>query len=358
MSQPVAGWVSAHLYYHGDLDLLLRNAVAPLLGELAAMELVDRFFFVRYGLGGPQVRLRLRLRHQEPRSGERVERQVEAFMRSFFSHHPSLQPLPEEEIRRRNRIILANDPFESDDRVHPDGSVSFVPFLAEVERFGGAAHLPVTLDFFALSSLLALEDVVHHPDPEPNRRLARQLRCLAAQAQGFAASPPDFLALVSNAAFPPGDRHGSALAKAERVASELRTELESLLLTQLEASRQAASAVSGPVALGRGACHLAAALGSLSPTERTRVSVRQMHMTANRLGLSNVEESYAARILLRSAEGLLARGGLPEGFLSNPETRESTPTAAQAALACLVEERLLAFLAVGLITPASAAPMD
>ncbi len=62
MSAPGREWRSYHLFYHGDRDLVLR--LWPTLAPLILSRIVDSFFFLRYSLGGPHIRIRLRL---EPR---------------------------------------------------------------------------------------------------------------------------------------------------------------------------------------------------------------------------------------------------------------------------------------------------
>ncbi|MGH3521276.1 MAG: thiopeptide-type bacteriocin biosynthesis protein [Mycobacterium sp.] len=91
-------WVSAHLYYHDPLDELLRRAVHPLVGELAAGGLIDGFFFVRYWQGGPHVRLRARLPGQA--EAQPVQRLIEERIGRFFVHHPSRALVPAESYQR------------------------------------------------------------------------------------------------------------------------------------------------------------------------------------------------------------------------------------------------------------------
>ena len=55
-----ADWLSFHAHYHGDRDLPLRHAVASLVRRLRDDGLLESFFFMRYSLGGPHIRLRLR----------------------------------------------------------------------------------------------------------------------------------------------------------------------------------------------------------------------------------------------------------------------------------------------------------
>lgn len=57
MSRPQ--WVSFHLFSSDPLDEMLRTAVAPFVDAVLADGCASSFFFIRYGEGGPHVRLRL-----------------------------------------------------------------------------------------------------------------------------------------------------------------------------------------------------------------------------------------------------------------------------------------------------------
>src|SRR3954451_23309696 len=76
-------WRAARVFYHGDRDAMLRHLVWPLLTQLTAERLCDRFYFVRYSLGGPHLRLRWRLR-QEADAG-RAENVLARLAGDFFA---------------------------------------------------------------------------------------------------------------------------------------------------------------------------------------------------------------------------------------------------------------------------------
>ena len=52
-------WQGYHIYYSGDLNDLLTEGVVPLLQSLQQDNLVERYFFIRYGEKGQHIRLRL-----------------------------------------------------------------------------------------------------------------------------------------------------------------------------------------------------------------------------------------------------------------------------------------------------------
>src|SRR5689334_16190255 len=88
-SEPLpASWMSAHLYYQGPLDLLLRELVVPLVRDLGGRGLLAQHFFLRYWQGGPHLRLRLRPVERDGAPAV-VRRAVENAASGVFSKYPS-----------------------------------------------------------------------------------------------------------------------------------------------------------------------------------------------------------------------------------------------------------------------------
>ena len=91
-------WQAFHLFYHADRNLLLLRLIRPLVGSLARAGAIDRFFFVRYELGGPHVRLRLR---STPGAMDVVEERVREASADYFARWPSVQPRTDELVLQR-----------------------------------------------------------------------------------------------------------------------------------------------------------------------------------------------------------------------------------------------------------------
>lgn len=271
---------------------MARPAVAALLQE----GLIDRFFFLRYDLGGPHIRLRLRLR-TETDPGARVEKCVEKAAASFFSHRPAPRAIPIDTIRQRNRAILAEDPSERDDAVHPDRSVRWSGWEPESDRYGGPALLPASLDFFAVSSARALALLTGQSGLPRSQRLPGQLRLLAAQAWGMAGGAAELESLLTWALPPPGHPLEPLVARGDQAFEKSRDGLAALL-------RSVAGEASAEMLYSEAARRLRQEIAVAPPDVRMRILKSQMHMTANRLGLSNPEEVHASRLLQRAAEAL------------------------------------------------------
>lgn len=282
-------WRSCHLYYHSDLDLLLGSLVHPLVGSLLRSGAVDRFFFTRYQLGGPHVRLRLRVAAgMEDDVGSAVERGAA----EFFARRPSTRTLPTAVVLRRNREILAADPGESDDGVYPDNSLRILPFVPEVDRYGGPERVGISLDFFTLSSIRALR--LASETGSRSHRIPGMLRLLAGQALGFARDAGEWRDLLGYAAVIDGHPLSPFTARGDWTFEE-QPEAFQRLVEEVVAGGDART----PAGEAR---RLATALKGVAPDVRRRILRSQMHMTANRLGLRNPEEVWLGRVLSRAAQ--------------------------------------------------------
>lgn len=309
--RPEPAWTSFHLHYHEDQDRLLLGLVEPLLGSLLAGRLVDRYFFVRYPLGGPHIRLRLRCR---PGSAEPVAAAVVEQSEQFLRAHPSQRSLEEEVIRKHNRSLLAQDRHEDDDTVYPDNFVRSAPSRFEVERYGGDALLEPSLDFFAVSSARSLE-LLRGCASGPSRRLHAGLHLILRYALGFARDFEEHIALlrrfpvISQKKVPP-----AVLSKAGRIYEQQKAGFLSLLRREVEALTAGLS----PHNDVRRARSLAQEVRSADEKTRRRIFASHLHMTANRIGLSNIEETYISSILCQAANDLVATGAVHDSFPVKP----------------------------------------
>jgi hypothetical protein len=310
MGENESGWLNYHLYYHEDAGSAIHGFVRPLVAGLLRSGWIDSFFFIRYCLGGPHIRLRLL-----PRSGASalVTGAAEAQARDFLVSRPSTSKLTREAALRINQEILAFDPNELDDSVYPDNTFLAFPFRPEIERYGGPELWRDSLDFFAISSATVLELLSGYGSEPRSRQLALAFRVLACQALSFARDEEDLLCLLRYAVDLWGGKMPRALEKAERVLAEQRRTFDRLF----ERERYLLSAGPGAVAsageeakaqLGEAARRLAWIVRAADRSMHQRIGTSQLHMTANRLGLNNAEEVYLSQILTSMASELIASG--------------------------------------------------
>lgn len=121
-------WRSYHLYRPEPWEALLTEAVAPFVRASFEEHVADSFFFVRYWERGPHIRLRLRTTVPEE-----LDRRVDAHFSEFFTRYPSTRPAAGEGW-------LPND------------SVQRIDYEPETERYGGPERLPLAEEQFEASS--------------------------------------------------------------------------------------------------------------------------------------------------------------------------------------------------------------
>lgn len=300
------GWLSFHLYYHGDLGLAVREFVAPVVSTSLGHGWVDRFFFLRYSLGGPHVRLRLRTL---PEHGTTVAEATRQASDLFLSRTPSTRSLDEELIRSQNRSILEADAHETDVSVYPDNTLLAFPFRPEVDRYGGPDVLALSLDVFTASSIEALHFLENHHAEPVSRRLVLALRILLRQALYFAVDEEELSSLLGYAVASWGDSCQAILEKGLQVFARQRAVFEEILQREVAALPPGAQA--GGLTLRASVRRLSRALAGREQAVRWRIGGSHLHTTANRLGLSTAEEVYASQLLTAAARHLLS----PESLL-------------------------------------------
>ena len=296
-------WLSFHLYYHEDLGRVVRGFVSPLVSTLLHRGWIDRFFFLRYSLGGPHVRLRLRAQQENQAAVTETTRRGADL---FLSRTPSTRPLEEDFIRSQNVAILGSDANETDASVYPDNTFLSVPFGPEIERYGGVDLLDLSLDLFTASSIEALRFLsAYHAEPL-SRRLVLALRVLLRQALYFAADEEELSSLMGYAVASWGDSFQGILEKSDRVFAQQREVFGGVLETEM--ADLAGSGQTDELTLAAAVRRLSLALAGKERSIRWRIGGSHLHMTANRLGLSNPEEVYIGRLLKASAEYFLNPG--------------------------------------------------
>ncbi|HEV3171677.1 MAG TPA: thiopeptide-type bacteriocin biosynthesis protein [Actinocrinis sp.] len=128
------GWTSLHCMLHcapETVDEFLLGDVAPLLDQHGVDQHRADWFFIRYGEGGPHLRIRVR--------GDAV---------------CLAEPLGE---------LAAKLPTVAGPWPSTHAAVHLVPYVPETRRYGGAAALPIAEDVFVRSTQTALRAISEAP---------------------------------------------------------------------------------------------------------------------------------------------------------------------------------------------------
>ncbi|WP_337820798.1 lantibiotic dehydratase C-terminal domain-containing protein [Amycolatopsis sp. A1MSW2902] len=217
-------WLSAHVFYHGDLDGIVRGIVA----SMAQVPPRD-CFFLRYWEGGPHVRLRVRLESEDERPvvtevvRERAER--------FLALEPSTVSMTDAAYQRIRREAMVREPDATAPApgMYPDNTVAFLPYRPEHGKYGHGAVLRAVERHFCAASALALRVVRDMPR---SGRVVLAL-CLLASAWNIGCGGPAPLR-----AWAAGRRHdGRWLLVSDPAARTRAAPVISWLLEDFEPSR-------------------------------------------------------------------------------------------------------------------------
>jgi hypothetical protein len=301
-------WQSFHLYYHEDLNRAVLGFARPVVSRLLDLDAIDSFFFVRYGLGGPHLRLRLRVRAgNENLVADLVGKAAE----TFLTGNPSQATLAAEAIERETKAILAADPGEKEDSSYADNTFHAASFEPEVERYGGTDLLPASLDFFALSSVAALRFQLEFNHESRATRVGGALRLLLRQSLGFCATLDELVSCLSYGIHTWATSLPGVAAKGHQVYAAKPAAFLDLFCREIKATATedgGTSLARTGAMLGEAARRLSWEVAPAAAARRLIIGSSHLHMTANRLGLSNPEELYVSCLLTDTATSLLASG--------------------------------------------------
>ncbi len=120
-------WLSIHLFYE-DLNLILINGVFPFIDKMRQEKKINQYFFIRYSEGGSHVRLRLKTNEKQT-----VKADCQAYFSLFFKQNASQRSfhLP---------------------HYYPNNSLQFIDYEPELERYGGSEKIGIAEEYFQFSS--------------------------------------------------------------------------------------------------------------------------------------------------------------------------------------------------------------
>ncbi|MDX2851110.1 lantibiotic dehydratase C-terminal domain-containing protein [Streptomyces sp. PA03-3a] len=158
------GWISLHVFYAANANPVLVHCVRPLVARLREQRLLRSWFFIRYWLEGPHIRLRL-LPADAAAAGE-VARIAEEALADFLRRRPALY----EEDRNasgdlyRNMFLAEYSQERWDELYGPEGTMPFrdnnsvarIPYERELDRYGGTTAMELAEWHFERSSDLVV----------------------------------------------------------------------------------------------------------------------------------------------------------------------------------------------------------
>jgi thiopeptide-type bacteriocin biosynthesis protein len=153
-------WVSLHVFYAANANPVLVHCVRPLVSGLREQGLLRSWFFIRYWLEGPHIRLRLL--PADASVAAEVARTAREALEEYLRERPALYEedrntsgdlyknmfLAEYSQERWNELYGADGAMPFRD----NNSVDHIPYERELDRYGGPAGMELAEWHFQESS--------------------------------------------------------------------------------------------------------------------------------------------------------------------------------------------------------------
>ncbi|MGW6424242.1 lantibiotic dehydratase C-terminal domain-containing protein [Nocardia sp. NPDC055053] len=147
-------WISAHAFYHGDIDRLVGDVVAPLRARFDNENQVTSSFFLRYWDGGPHLRLRVLPAARSERAA--VEAAIADAFGGFFERSPAADVLTAADYARMAPRLAAGEGLaEYHTALCANNTLVFSTYRREHDRYGDGASIQAVEHHFAESSTVA-----------------------------------------------------------------------------------------------------------------------------------------------------------------------------------------------------------
>ncbi|MDG4832114.1 thiopeptide-type bacteriocin biosynthesis protein [Solwaraspora sp. WMMD1047] len=331
----MTGWISLHIYYASNSDPMLLRCVGPLVADLRDRGLLRRWFFIRYWLEGPHVRLRLLPADES--AAEEVRLAAQEAIGAFLKNRPALYDASTAGAGDVYRQLYIAEYGEQrwDETYGASGGMPFQPnnsvrgeaYEPEYDRYGGPAGVELAERHFEVSSNLVLRLLETTNAHVSSVRLGSSAQLAAALCYAFLGTDErvarfftDYRRFWENLHQESSDVYHSRFDEGfERVATGLRGHLARLRDAVRDPDRARLTAlergwVRHALALREEVVGLAAS-GALvfhrrsedAPTTVTDPDIAftvllssYVHMTNNRIGTSILDEIYLSYLMVRA----------------------------------------------------------
>lgn len=158
-------WLSVHIFYSSNSNPMLTDVIAPLVRKLRERKLISGYFFIRYWMSGPHIRLRLSI--AAGITEEAVKQIIEADLKAFLARRPALFEIDKKALGPLYKsMYLAEysaEKFAED--YGEDGELPFfdnntfhyIDYEPEYERYGGEQGMALSERHFEVSSDLVIK---------------------------------------------------------------------------------------------------------------------------------------------------------------------------------------------------------
>lgn len=291
-------WLSAHLFYHGDLDVVARRMVAPLVHDLTADGAIDSYFFIRHWDGGPHIRLRLL-----PADGRQVEveRQVRDRAAELFRRWPAPDAADLAAYRTwAAHLARLEGAADYSATLRTNNSLAMIPYRPEHHRFGDGEAMAAVEDHFATCSRVVLGMLGTQPPATRRATVALALILTAWLGCGSDVGPDS-----GQRPWQPPPAHRAAW---DATYARQQDQLRSVARQVHTLVREPRSPEGGVVG---GWWHSIARLRPIHPEPQTRLRIADIcaHLACNRLGVTMGDEARLRYLANRTLQTFTDPGG-------------------------------------------------
>ncbi|HLU95735.1 MAG TPA: thiopeptide-type bacteriocin biosynthesis protein [Thermobifida alba] len=158
-------WVAFHVFYASDANPIVVEAVRPLVAELRAEGKISRWFFIKYWMEGPHLRVRFKPSEESLREevAERARRTLEDFLR----RRPALYDIDSDGLDELYKQMFVAEYGEERWQaeygatgaipLRPNNTVEQRPYEQELGRYGGPVGMDIAEWHFEHSSDVVAE---------------------------------------------------------------------------------------------------------------------------------------------------------------------------------------------------------
>jgi thiopeptide-type bacteriocin biosynthesis protein len=141
-------WIALHVFYASDANPIIAESIRPLVAELRDEQLIDGWFFIKYWMEGPHVRLRLH--PADPARRDEVETRARTALESFLARRPALYDTDVDGMADLyKKMYIAEYGEDAYVAAYGDGEMPFranntvhsMPYERELDRYGGEAGM-------------------------------------------------------------------------------------------------------------------------------------------------------------------------------------------------------------------------
>ncbi len=284
-------WVSTHIYITGRTLRFLTEGLLPLLEQLNEKIKIDQYFFIRYR--DPEFHIRLRLKVEKNKV-----KKVEAFILDFFRIWTSQGAVAPKEL-----ISIT--------------AIKFIEYQREMQRYGGLKSIGIIEKQFCYSSKTCLQILKEDAAQNYESILGKAIQMHLSLVATFEFDQDHTLQLFKKILSNWSVVHLNAFTVKEQVEKnqeELIQQFQKSLTPNrlfvleqissfLEALKQGKKFESGWMQEWiEDLKKTGDALKKIHSEQLPLIVADLIHMTNNRLGIFNKDESYLAYIIIESLE--------------------------------------------------------